>query len=112
MHSYARSAAAASLVAHEMGKFWEFHKALYKNSRWLSDEKVQEIATDLGLDPDLFLEEMASKRIQHKIEKDIIEAEKAGATGTPTIFINGRRLRNRSSQGFQEIINAQLKKLK
>ena len=110
MHGYARKAAAAALAAYKMGKFWEFHKALYENYRQLSDEKVLEIATGLGLDPDNFKQEMTSEKIRNKIDQDIIEAEKAGATGTPTVFVNGRRLRDRSLDGFQDIIDTLLKK--
>ena len=108
MHGFARNAAAAALAAHKMGKFWEFHKALYENSYQLSEKKLLEIATGLGLDPDKFKQEMESKEIRKKIDRDIMEAEDAGATGTPTVFVNGRKLRNRSLEGFQDIINTLL----
>ena len=72
--------------------------------------RIVEIASSLGLDPDKFEKEMKSKEIQSKINKDISEAEKAGATGTPTVFVNGRRLRDRSVEGFQDIINTLLNK--
>jgi protein-disulfide isomerase len=110
MHSYARNAAAAALAAYKMGKFWEFSEALYENTYQLSDEKVREIATGLGLNPDEFEKEMKSEKTREKIDRDIIEAEKAGATGTPAVFVNGRRLRDRSLEGFQDIIDTQLKK--
>jgi predicted DsbA family dithiol-disulfide isomerase len=110
MHGYARNAAAAALVANKMGEFLKFHEALYENRTQLSDEKVLKIATSLGLNPDEFEKEMKSKEIQNKINQDIRDAEKAGATGTPTIFINGRRLRDRSLEGFQDVIDNLLKK--
>lgn len=112
MHKYARNAAAAALAADSMGKFWEFHEELYKNMKKLSDKKVREIATNLGLDPDEFFKVMKSKKIQNKINKDMRDAKEAGVSGTPAIFINGRRLRDRSIEGFQDIIDTQLKKLK
>jgi protein-disulfide isomerase len=34
----------------------------------------------------------------------------AGVSGTPTLFINGRLLRNRSMEGFKEIIGKELGK--
>lgn len=108
----ARDAAAAALVADSMGKFQEIQKTLYKNARKINDEKIHEIATGLGLNPEEFLKNMKSKKIQDKINQDIMDAKKAGITGTPTIFINGKRLRDRSIGGFQEIIDAQLKKKK
>lgn len=112
MHKYARSAAAAALAADSMGKFWEFHEALYKNMSKLSDEKVSEIAMSLQLDPDKILKNMKSKEIQDKIDKDIRDAEEAGVRGTPAIFINGKQLRDHTIEGFQDMINAQLQRLK
>jgi len=111
MHSFARNAAAAALAADSMGKFWEFHEALYKNKK-LDDEKLREIATSLGLDPDKFENKMKSKDIQNKINQDKQDARKAEVSGTPTVFINGKRLNNRSVKGFQDEIDEQLKKLK
>lgn len=112
MHGYARSAAAAALAAYKMGKFGEFQDALYENRYQLNDENMLKIAARLGLDPDEFEKEMKSKEIQNKINQDIRDAEKAGATGTPTVFINGRRLRDRSLAGFQDVIDTLLKKKK
>ena len=110
MHMYARSAAAAALAAGTEGKYWEFHDELYKNSKELSDEKVQEIATGLGLDANEIMTKMESREIQNIINRDIKEANKAGVRGTPAIFINGRLLKSRSSRGFQNLIDALLKK--
>lgn len=112
MHRFARKAAAAALAAESMGKFWEFHEALYENNNELNIEKVREIAAGMGLDPDVFEKEMNSEKIQNRIDKDIMDAEKAEVRGTPTVFINGRLLRDRSLEGFQEMIDAQLKKKK
>jgi protein-disulfide isomerase len=112
MHSNARNAAAAALTAYSMGKFWEFHEELYKNISDLSIKKIREIAIGLGLDPDEFVKEMKSKKILDRIGQDEMEAEKADVHGTPTIFINGRLLRDRSLKGLQEAIDKQLKKIK
>lgn len=110
MHGYAKDAAAAALAAFKMGKFWEFDDALFRNSRELSDEKLLEIAADLGLDPDKFEKERTSIEVRQKLEKDMMEAEKVGITGTPTVFVNGRKLKNRSMEGFQDIIDTLLNK--
>ena len=112
MHSNARNAAAAALTADSMGKFWEFHEALYKNSTDLSMKKIREIAIGLGFDPDEFVKEMKSKKIQDRIDQDVMEAEKADVHGTPTIFINGRLLRDRTLEGLQEAIEKELEKKK
>jgi protein-disulfide isomerase len=48
--------------------------------------------------------------IRTLISRDVSEGNRAGVRGTPTIFINGRLLRNRSPAGFQEMIEKALKK--
>jgi protein-disulfide isomerase len=40
-----------------------------------------------------------------------LEGRRAGVRGTPTIFINGRRLKDLSLKGFQAAIDKQLQKL-
>jgi protein-disulfide isomerase len=40
-----------------------------------------------------------------------LEGRRAGVRGTPTVFINGRRLKDLSLKGFQAAIDKQLQKL-
>jgi protein-disulfide isomerase len=40
-----------------------------------------------------------------------LEGRQAGVRGTPTIFINGRRLKDRSLKGFQAAIDKELQKM-
>jgi protein-disulfide isomerase len=112
MHKFSRNAAAAAVTADSMGKFWEFHDALYKNGKQLNDEKIREIASGLGLNPDKFEKKMKSKNTQDQVNQDKRDGEKAGVRGTPAVFINGKLVRDRSLKGFQNIIDAQLAKKK
>jgi protein-disulfide isomerase len=109
-HKYARKAASAALAAHRQGKFWEFHGMLFKNYRVLNDEKIQEIARGLNLDMGKFNGDMGSPGIQMLIERDIRNGREAGIRGIPAFFINGKRLKKRTPDGFQEMIEAELKK--
>ena len=109
-HKMARPAAYAAMAAQEQGKFWEFHDQLFKEKD-LSIEKIDNIAIDLKLNIKKFKADMKSPEIFAKVEKDIQDAKKAGVTGTPTVFINGRRPQQRSPQGYQAIINEELQKL-
>ena len=109
MHKFAEPAAKAALAAQEQGKFWEFHDRLFAEKK-LSDEAIKKIATDLNLDMAKFEKDMASPEIQAKIQKDVADSRKAGVSGTPTIFINGRVQKQRSFEGFQQIINEELQK--
>ena len=108
-HKLADPAARAALAGGEQGKFWEFHDALFAAEK-LSEQVISDIAVDLGLDVGKFEADMNSPAIKQKIAKDMRDAQLAGVTGTPTVFINGQRLKNRSPQGFQAMIDEALKK--
>jgi len=107
-HEFAEPSARAALAAHKQGKFWEFHDELFKTKK-LSNEAINKIAVDLGLDMAQFNTDMNSPEVRQMIEKDLMDAQKAGVTGTPTIFVNGKKLKNRSQQGFQMMIDQELK---
>jgi protein-disulfide isomerase len=109
-HKMAKPAALAALAANEQGKFWEYHDKLFAETKILP-ESIDRIATELGLDIDRFKNDIRSTKLQNIIKRDIAEANKYGVTGTPTVFINGRKLKQRSLNGFQSIIDDELKKL-
>jgi protein-disulfide isomerase len=111
-HKFAMKAATAALAAESQGKFWEFHDLLFKNYNKLNDQKISEIALELGLDQTEFNKKMKDPKITAMIRQDVREGTKAGVRGTPTIFINGRRLNNRSLKGFQATIDRELQKLR
>ena len=110
MHQFAKQAAEAALAANKQGKFWEFHDELYKNLRSLSNQKIDEIAKELGLNMDQFHQDMKSEEVRKLILRDMEEGREAKVRGTPTIFVGGRLLKRRSPQGIDQLIQAALKK--
>ena len=111
-HRFAAKAAAAALAARRQEKFWEFHDELFKNYGQLSDKKIDEIARKLGLDEAQFKKDRKDPLILAKVREDYQEGINSGVKGTPTIFVNGRRVRSRNVQGFQDIIEKELEKTK
>ena len=111
-HKYAYKAAQATMAADKQGKFWEFHDLLFKDYKNLNDQKVKEIMTSLNLNADQFESEMQSPSVRAQIEADLRNGNSAGVRGTPTIFVNGKRLRDRSFNGFQRQIERELRQLK
>jgi protein-disulfide isomerase len=109
-HKFAMDAATAALAAEKQGKFWEFHDLLFKDYNRLNEQKVKEIAQKLKLDMERFEKDRKDPGIRALINRDLAEGNRAGVRGTPTIFVNGRLLRNRSPAGFQELIEKALKK--
>lgn len=107
-HRNARPAAIAALAAHRQGKFWEMHDALFQNSRALSPALYEQTAQKLGLNLDQFKKDIADPELAKAIDSDIAAGRAAGVTGTPSIYINGRRAQSRSAAYFE----SELKKLK
>ncbi len=109
-HQFAKPAAYGSLAAAEQGKFWEFHDLLFKYSSVLNNNTIDRVATETGLDFERFKKDMASTAVRLKVEQDVDDGKKAGVSSTPTIFINGRRLKDRSMEVIQKHIKDELEK--
>lgn len=111
MHKFATPAALAALSAERQGKFWEFHDRLFDNYKQLSDQKIKDIASELQLNQEQFEKDMKSPSIQAKVRRDYQEGTQVNVRGTPTVFINGRRLKNRTLKGFRDVIEKELERL-
>ena len=110
-HKQALPAALASMAAGEQGRFWEFHDELFLNQNNLSSDKYLEIAEELGLDLKKFSLDIMRPSIRKKIEQDVSDANKAGVTGTPTIFVNGRKLKKRNFEALSKLIESESSRL-
>lgn len=84
---------------------------MFKNYNKLDDAKIQQIATDLGLDMVKFNGDMGDPALEKLVARDVRDAVEAEVGGVPAVFINGKVLKNRSLSGFQEMIMAELKKV-
>lgn len=110
-HKEAQPAALAALAADQQGKFWEYHDKLFAEEK-IEITDLDRIAKELGLDIDKFKKDMSSSQLQNQLRADMLEAQQLGITGTPTVFVNGRKLKQRSIQGFQSLIDKEVSKLK
>ncbi len=108
-HKMAKPAALAGVAAANQGKFWGYHDLLYENFKTLSDAKFLEFAAQLKLDMDQFKRDLKSPATAQRVQKDIKSGQDAEVTGTPSIFINGHRVGQRSPQNIQKMIDAELK---
>lgn len=111
IHGFAGRAAQFAIAAQQQGKFWEFHDQLFKHYHQLNDQIIEKIRSDLDLDPDKFKRDMMSPRTIAQINADIHNGQQAGVRGTPTVFVNGKLLRDKSIKGFQTAINSSIQRL-
>ena len=110
MHEFAAPAAVAAMAAHKQGKFWPYHDKLFANSSSLSEKTLQEIAAVLQLNKAQFEADRKDPALQAIVNRDLQDGLKAEVRGVPSVFINGRLLKDRSLQGFRELIGKQLQK--
>lgn len=116
-HPLALPAAQAAEAAGMQGKYAEMYHALYDNyEQWALTEDGNEVSDDedraraafdrfaeeIGLDVDQLHTDMASDAVAKRIEADKADGEKADVTGTPTLFINGKRF-TPSGETFGEV---------
>lgn len=103
-HPNALAAATTAEAAGLQGKFWEMHSLLYeRQGEWnqlsstaRTDYFVVQGVT-LGLDGDKLRTSFSDKNIKQKIDFDVALGKKAGVTGTPAFYLNGKNI---SSQRF------------
>ncbi len=112
IHKYAMNAAISSMAAGRQGKFWEFHDELFAASKPLTEETVDGIARRLGLDMERYKRDKRDSAVRAIINRDMQEAARNNVRGTPTLFVNGRRLKNRSIDGFKEAIERELARVR
>ncbi|MGZ3458647.1 MAG: DsbA family protein [Archangium sp.] len=89
-HPNAKPAAEAAMAANEQGKFWEMHDKLFANQGSLDRASFERYAQELKLDMGKFKAALDSGKFRAKIDADSAAGTEAGASGTPTFFINGR----------------------
>ena len=93
LHKFSGISAMAGVCAAEQGKFWEFHDELFKNQTSINREFLTETAIRLGLDMNQYNECMASEETRQKVVSNIETAKGINISSTPSIFINGRKVK-------------------
>jgi protein-disulfide isomerase len=111
MHPNAVPAARAAEAARLQGKFWEMHDRLFASQASLSDTTYLEAARDLGLDLARFRSDAAGQAVLARIAADQTLASAAGAQGTPTLFLNCRKMVGAQPvEAFQAIVAEEIRK--
>jgi protein-disulfide isomerase len=105
-------AANAAMCANDQDKFWEMHSILYanlgaENMGGFSNRRLQAMAESLGLNMDEFNTCFDANEFEAEIQTDLDLGEQWGVSGTPTVFVNGRRVGQANTvPSYEEIENA------
>jgi protein-disulfide isomerase len=100
------------MCANEQGKFWDMHHIVYAN--WNSenqgafgDRRLQAMADSIGLDMGAFNSCFSTNKYEADIQADFDLGQEMGVSGTPTVFVNGRRVgQGNTVPSYQEIADA------
>jgi protein-disulfide isomerase len=108
-HQNAQKAAEVAECADDQGSFWEYHDVLFANQASLDTTSLKKYAQDLGLDTGQFNECLDSGKHTQEVLEDFNEGRSLGISGTPTFFINGRKLVGAQPfSAFKAIIDQEL----
>jgi protein-disulfide isomerase len=110
IHPQATPAAKAALAAHKQGKFWEMHDKLFANQKALDAESLKKYAQEVGLDVAKWETDKESPEVAKQIDEESKLAATVQVTGTPSLFINGKKVSNRTFDGLKGMIDEALKK--
>lgn len=106
VHPFASVAAEAAEAAGSQGKFWAMHDLLYGREEPLGDVDYDRLALKVGLELYRFRSELGGHRWARRVREHYESGEASGVSGTPTFFLNGRRLAARDYDGLRAAIDA------
>jgi protein-disulfide isomerase len=111
MHQHADLAAQAAEAAGAQGKFWPMHDKLFANQQALDRANLEKYAQEIGLDMARFKAALGTDKVKGRIAADSKQAAQFGVTGTPTFFVNGRKIVGASPfEEFKAVIDDEIKK--
>lgn len=119
MHRYGAAAAVAAEAAglQDQSKFWQMQDQLFNNRQeWENapdaNKLFEEYARKIGLDVQKFQTDFSGLIAKSRVEKDLQRGRALGVNGTPTVYINGRKVafEQMDVNSMSQIIDAELQK--
>lgn len=114
-HRNSMTAALAAEAAGRQGKYWEMHDLLFTEQKNWGEKPAptpavfEAYAEQLGLNMEQFKNDVASPEVKNRVQRDFDAGEQLGNTGTPTFYLNGKRIQNPNGlPAFKALIDAEL----
>ncbi|HTB17346.1 MAG TPA: thioredoxin domain-containing protein [Bryobacteraceae bacterium] len=114
VHPWARAAAITGRCVYQQGQpaFWKFYDWIYENQDQIMVEnlnsKVLAWASENGVDAAKLGQCVDTKATEPEVNRSIAEGHALGIGGTPTLFINGRKIGGLMWPDLQLVINKEL----
>jgi protein-disulfide isomerase len=105
--------AEASECAAEQEQFWTYHDRIFEDQNssrsTLSDDRLIELAADIGLDTTAFGQCLTSDRYTARVSQESSSVKALGVRGTPAFLINGVFVTGAQPfEVFEQILEEQL----
>ncbi len=114
-HRNSMTAALAVEAAARQNKYWEMHDLLFTEQKNWGEKPVptpeifEAYAEQLGLDMEQFKADVASPETKARVQRDFDSGEKLGNSGTPTFYLNGKKIQNPNGlEAFKALVDAEL----
>jgi len=113
-HGNSVLAASATEAAGDQGKYWEMQDLLFaRQDEWGHQSEPQrelmaKYAQELGLDVERFKASLSNLLVLQKLERDKQDGAALGVNGTPTFFVNGKKLESLSYDELKAQIESHL----
>lgn len=112
--AYDAAIAAACVGMAQPSAYMKFITSMFREQKNISPQNLREkaltVAKESGVDAARWTACYDKKESKPRVEADIREADRLGVTGTPTLFVNGRRLRSYQAPEVRRIIDEKLGK--
>jgi len=114
VHPWARAAAIAGRCVYQQNQpaFWKFYDWIYDNQDQISGDdlnaKVLAWAAQNGVDAVQLGHCLDTKATEPEVDRSIAEGRALGVAGTPTLFINGRKIGGLMWSDLQMVLNKEL----
>ncbi|WP_433511544.1 DsbA family protein [Nonomuraea sp. CA-143628] len=113
-HFNAERAARAVEAAAQQGKFEAMYQQMYETQKQWAEKQVaaddffRAMAKKLGLDMAAWEKAYNDAATLARVKKDAADGQALGVQGTPTFFLNGKKIEPRSADDFKAAIDAAL----
>jgi protein-disulfide isomerase len=110
VHENAFRSALAANSARAQNKYFEYIDVLYLNQESLDEASLKKYAVELGLNIKQFELDFSSEKTAAEVRKDMADGKNFGVGSTPTIYVNGVKVRRLSAENFRNVIGRALAK--
>ncbi len=109
-HGNAQKAHEAAHCAGDQNKYWPYHDLVFENQKNMGLSDLKAHAAKLNLDAAQFEACLSSDKYAERVQAGIDSGREFGVSGTPTFFVNGRRIVGAlPASEFKRVIDAELK---